>query len=282
MTKEWSDIVDHVSALKASTRKEGRVLWFRGQQDSRWPLRSRAHRAYLEVEAAHGGPLVPDEPGREGLLREHEKLLFHKYSMYARPILDDQERKPWPILFSMQHHGAPTRLLDWTESFACAAFFALEKRDKPIAGAVPSVWVIDPEAWNKSRLGDFGLVQVPDDFVDGVVPLSHYHPGCKRPPAITRVVESLAVVAPLTNSRLRAQQGRFILMGDSFAPMDSQDTRPSVLSKIEITEKAQADAEAFLSLSGYRYATVFPDVHGIVRDIDDEQRFVLGVAKGMV
>jgi hypothetical protein len=281
MTKEWADIVDQLSSFKAATRKEGRVLWFRGQQDSRWPLRSRAHRSYLEVEDAHGRPLVPDEVEREGLLREHEKQLFYKYSMYARPILDDQERRQWPMLFSMQHHGAATRLLDWTESFACALFFALEKLQKPLPGAIPAVWVLDPEAWNQPRLGDFGLVHVPDDFVDGVAPLSFYHPGCKRT-AAKRVDQSLAVVAPLTNSRLRAQQGRFTLMGDAFAPMEAQDARPDVLSKIEVTDKTRADAEAFLSLSGYRYAAVFPDLHGIVRDIDDEHGFMLDVMKGAI
>ena len=46
----------------------------------------------------------------------------------------------------MQHHGAPTRLLDWTESPTIALYFAV--RDNP-GYYDSSVWMLDPYEMNK-------------------------------------------------------------------------------------------------------------------------------------
>lgn len=59
------------------------------------------------------------------------------------PRMNDQLR--W--LFLMQHHGAPTRLLDWTENVLVAAYFAVE--DKP--GRDGELWVLQPLALNKTH-----------------------------------------------------------------------------------------------------------------------------------
>ena len=49
----------------------------------------------------------------------------------------------------MQHYGAPTRLLDWTESPLLALYFALKQNYGYYDAAI---WMLNPSALTKKRL----------------------------------------------------------------------------------------------------------------------------------
>ena len=57
----------------------------------------------------------------------------------------------WLIL--MQHYGAPTRLLDWSESILVAAFFAVNENPKKDA----EIWRIYPQKLNFTSAGKEGF-----------------------------------------------------------------------------------------------------------------------------
>lgn len=109
--------------------------WFRGHQRKHWKL-------------------VPSLFRIGKYDREIEDEIREEFAIRA-PALNSDEAlpardNPWDFYFLMQHYGAPTRLLDWTESPAIALYFAL--RDNP--GYFDScVWALNAYSINERVLG---------------------------------------------------------------------------------------------------------------------------------
>ena len=127
----WEDFVDLTQAQNA---------WaFRGEVSAQWPLvTSLARRLQTYCEERELWPL------REARALRVFRRKAHIY-LADRSVIDDDLR----CLALMQHHGAQTRLLDFTKSPYVAAFFALE--DAVTDAAVyalntPVLWSAAPSA----------------------------------------------------------------------------------------------------------------------------------------
>jgi hypothetical protein len=256
MNAEWIEILDRVYELHQQISEAGNSPWYRGHTCASWFLRSSLHRHVIDMLQASEQKLSEQE--NRQLLRDEYKSLYFMFRADAWALLQPHERFEWSIVFAMQHHDVPTRLLDWSESFACALYFALLKRPPNTASAV---FVLDPAALNELAIGERTLVSLDDELMSsGRIPTQSWHPHVDPP---DKDLPTIAVAPILSNRRMVAQRAAFTVSGDSFAPLDEQ--YPSALTKIVIPQAVQPDAEAFLALAGVDAFGYFPDLDGLAR-----------------
>src|SRR6185436_15221175 len=105
-----------------------RFCVFRGQASQKWGLSTSLERAAELFNFP-----------KEGLWDQEQRTLYEfkaRAHQFIQSPPQDSEHIEWLSL--IQHHGGPTRLLDFTSSFYVAAFFAIES-----ANENSSVWAID-------------------------------------------------------------------------------------------------------------------------------------------
>jgi hypothetical protein len=238
--------------------KNGEEPWFRGSNSSSFKLLpSLFWRA---------------QGWKRSVMDAFESDLFFEFQARARE-LHERNLSDWDCLFFMRHHGAPTRILDWTDSFGMGVYFALDGED-PAAGALRCVWVLNPyglneETWSDgsgdrdlvqpARLGDVKKNQDPWDYGDllrGSGPWLNDGP--------------VAIYPLQISDRMRAQRGWFTIFGNIRKPLDVQ--YPRLLARIDFTPDAIPDAREFLDMAGLRPYSVFPDLDHLAKEVTESNR----------
>ncbi len=200
------------------------------------------------------------------------------------PLLDLQQQgsrfgkidpcESWGNYYLAQHHGVPTRLLDWSESFSAALFFALdgaEDEDNPV------VWIFNPARFNNDLFGWDGLyipegrealkIWLPSGIKENQkVP---FHPGSRsnldnRWP--------IAIMPRQDIQRMQSQKGQFTVHGTDTRSIDEiileQHRYPQkVLARVNLELKNKDLARDQLALLGVSRSAIYPDMDNYVKEL---------------
>ena len=240
----WNEFVSLTSACNG---------WaFRGLPDADWQLRSSLSR-YLTS-------FVPDmatwRQREERALRIFRRKA-HNYLPDASVLVDDIR-----CLALMQHHGAPTRMLDFTKSPFVAAFFALYRTTRSAA-----VYALDtPTLWRAAPLHDATLRrELIDPRINGN--FERYFAGNNK--------EMIWIGEPeQMDRRLVAQSGTFVVPGVLDKPLDAiirgYESGGALLKKIVLPPSIREEAMLSLYRMNITHATLFPGLDGLARSIGYE------------
>jgi FRG domain len=180
-----------------------------------------------------------------------EQRLFWSFRMRGAHLLP-ATANGWTTLFYMQHFGLPTRLLDWSTSFASALYFCIAEG----RAESPCVWILDPYHLNRSvsKSDDVKNISVSHD-IDYVefMDLQYKPPG------------AIATEGDSSLERIRSQAGSFTLHSDLSQPLEH--LCPSSLSKHELSVDQIPKAEKYLELAGVDDFSIFPDLSGLAAKI---------------
>lgn len=207
-----SSFAEFHSAIEKYQGKQKTIC--RGQSDSSYPLKTSVGRCKPFGKKKH--PAM-------------EKRMLSLFKESSVPYLSSRPTNDWEWLALAQHHGLPTRLLDWTYNPLAAAFFAVEKDCKSDS----AVFIF----WGAATLSD--LKQDP---------LNINRPIRYRPPHVS--------------PRIAAQAGLF-----TAHPNPEMSFEHKSMVKIIIANSARRTIKTTLNKYGVSRRNLFPGLDGLSVDL---------------
>lgn len=180
-------------------------------------------------------------------LNYHDEVsIFERFKNQARSIISDAPSSDWEWLALAQHHGLPTRLLDWSVNPLVALFFAV---GSPLSDKDIEKSRIDVPTYRGDAA--FYFLTIKSNFVGldaGISPFSCAEVGLYKPSHVTR--------------RITAQGGVFSIQPDPKKPLN-EFLHENRLRKYIITFSAREEIRRELMLYGVHHASIFPDLDGL-------------------
>jgi hypothetical protein len=181
-------------------------------------------------------------------------------------------------LFLMQHHGMPTRLLDWTQNILVAVFFAVTEDAEDNDKKDGQIWIIEPHELN-DEAGIGRTFPLPGHPIVEYLAREMFYGIEKKQGFAGKLglkeiqTKPVAILPPLAWPRMIAQNSAFTLhpkprmFEDIYVPK-AKLTRHKIPSGFKLKIRRE------LRLIGVEYRTLFPELDSISKDMnsyfDDE------------
>jgi hypothetical protein len=283
---DWKRVECDELYLLNDVRIVGQV-WFRGQRNCEHGLKPGLYRpgTCANLRKQPGSP-VPnnEEANRFDELFDLEHEMRIDFTSYGHLLNDANHAKnaiDW--YFLMQHHGLPTRLLDWTTNALAALFFSIEayraeRESTPessnTSSSLVSVWMIDAY-WLSDKLSNewsSPLLAWSEDAARYILPLETLIDNLKDSKALLPE-HAMPIEPPAMHPRVASQEGRFVIFGQTqdllveSVRLDQRDDCSGIEElRVKQIKFDVGDPDALLrdlAQLGVSRRTLFPDLAGL-------------------
>lgn len=225
--------------------KNNSRLWFRGVSNKTYKLAPSIY--------------------RNEFLPSFEVSFQNKFKSRALPFLKNRPvENYWEWLFIMQHHGVPTRLLDWSSSALVALGFAIIFRSNQDEDA--AVWCLNPLKLNEAtNVMLTELDKIPDISANKNAQTSY------QIDASVKSNYPLAITGPLNNERIAAQKGTFTLFPNSdIFNLEEKEQAHNFLTLLIIKKETIEILKNQLYYLGMTESSIYPDLNHLALEIKRE------------
>lgn len=242
--KETSSTISRFLQIISKNYKSNENTLFRGQRNSDWDPIPKIARNDFRLRTLL-------------MQKDTETEIFEEFTRLSTPrIPNNYSLDSWDLLALAQHHGLPTRLLDWTSNPLVALWFAVrEQADK---GKPAIVWCLDAQNSEFAQTDK----QKPFEINKTLIFRPRHH-----------------------DSRIVAQSGWFTIHrkdpdNGNYSNLIKVKNHNANLRKILIPSKSFPEIRHGLAQCGINHASLFPDLSGLCQNIQwrffsqkDEEKF---------
>jgi hypothetical protein len=222
--------------------------WFRGHSDVTWKLTPKLYHV---------------KPPKRGI-RIIEDEIRQEFIMRAPGLSDIGPLTSWEWYCMMQHFGAPTRLLDWTEGALIALYFAVRDNNGDSDSAI---WILDPWWLNKRGVKEREVIPPGAEVGISTPDSDRYQSWLPARYSTDQLPEPCVAIYPTHSARrISTQRSCFTIHGSDEAGLESLTGEPDAhIAKVTIPRSEVLSIREQLAVAGVDEITIFPDLDGLGR-----------------